>query len=54
MSDFTLTPYSDLIGNEVGIPTVTSGGITSTDQVNSILAAGRADLCVLNPLPLSD
>jgi anthraniloyl-CoA monooxygenase len=51
---YFLTPYSDLIGNEVGIPTITSGGITSTDQINSILAAGRADLCVLNPLHLRD
>ncbi len=44
-----LLPYSDLVRNEVGIPTMTSGNVTTADQVNTILAAGRADLCVLDP-----
>ena len=42
-------PYSDVIRNEVGIPTMTSGNVTTADEVNTILAAGRADLVVLDP-----
>src|SRR6202030_2299701 len=41
------TPFSDRIRNEVCIPTMTVGAITNADEVNSILLAGRADLCVL-------
>jgi anthraniloyl-CoA monooxygenase len=41
------TPFSDRIRCEAGVPTMTVGGIASHDDVNSILAAGRADLCVL-------
>ena len=44
-----LVPYSDRVRNEVRIPTMTSGNITTGDQINTILAAGRADLCVLDP-----
>jgi anthraniloyl-CoA monooxygenase len=41
------TPFSDQIRNTVGIPTMTVGAISSADEVNSILLAGRADLCML-------
>jgi anthraniloyl-CoA monooxygenase len=41
------TPFADRIRNEVGIATMAVGAITDGDQVNSILAAGRADLCAL-------
>jgi anthraniloyl-CoA monooxygenase len=41
------TPYSDRIRNEAGIATLATGAITSVDQANTILAAGRADLCLL-------
>jgi anthraniloyl-CoA monooxygenase len=41
------TPFSERIRLEVGIPTMTVGAIASYADVNSILAAGRADLCVL-------
>ena len=41
------TPFSDQVRNEAGIPTMTVGAITTYDEVNSILVAGRADLCVL-------
>ena len=40
-------PASDRIRNEAGIPTIASGNITTADDVNTILAAGRADLCIL-------
>ena len=41
------TPFSDQIRNEVGISTIAVGNITTADQVNTILAAGRADLVAL-------
>lgn len=48
------TPWSDLVRNEVGIATMAVGNIQSADQVNSILASGRADLCVLARPHLAD
>jgi anthraniloyl-CoA monooxygenase len=48
------TPYSDRIRNETGIPTIAVGNITEPDQVNSIIAAGRADLCALARPHLAD
>jgi len=51
---YFLAPYSEQIRNEVHLPTLTSGGITITDQINSILAAGRADLCRMSPPHLND
>jgi anthraniloyl-CoA monooxygenase len=41
------TAFSDLIRLEARIPTMTSGNITTDDEVNTILAAGHADLCVV-------
>jgi anthraniloyl-CoA monooxygenase len=46
---FYLVPFSDRIRNEAGIPTMVGGGLTTGDEVNTILAAGRADLCTLDP-----
>jgi anthraniloyl-CoA monooxygenase len=40
-------PWSDMIRNEAGIATMCVGSITTADQVNTILAAGRADLVAL-------
>jgi len=40
-------PASDRIRNEAGVPTMATGNITTSDEANTILAAGRADLCVL-------
>ena len=40
-------PYSDWVRNEVGIATMTVGAVTSADQVNTLLAAGKADLVAL-------
>jgi anthraniloyl-CoA monooxygenase len=48
------TPFSDRIRNEAGVPTIAVGNITESDQVNSIIAAGRADLCALARPHLSD
>jgi len=41
------TPFSDRIRHEAGVPTMTVGNISSAADVNTILAAGRADLVVL-------
>jgi anthraniloyl-CoA monooxygenase len=41
------TPFSDRIRNEVGIPTIAVGAIFEADHANSIIAAGRADLCAV-------
>ncbi|HEY8697910.1 MAG TPA: hypothetical protein VIM02_09845, partial [Rhizomicrobium sp.] len=48
------TPFSDLIRNETGVPTMAVGNIYEIDHVNSIIAAGRADLCCLARPHLSD
>ncbi|HEX3157863.1 MAG TPA: bifunctional salicylyl-CoA 5-hydroxylase/oxidoreductase [Gemmatimonadaceae bacterium] len=48
------TPLSDRIRNEGGVPTIAVGNITEADQVNGIIAAGRADLCALARPHLSD
>jgi anthraniloyl-CoA monooxygenase len=41
------TPFADMVRNLVGIPTIAVGNISEADQVNSIIAAGRADLCAI-------
>lgn len=48
------TPYSDRIRNEAGVATIAVGNITEADQVNGIIAAGRADLCALGRPHLAD
>ena len=48
------TPFSDQIRNEADIPTMAVGNIFEIDHVNSILMAGRADLCCLARPHLSD
>ncbi len=48
------TPFADRIRNEVGIQTIAVGAISDSDQVNSIIAAGRADLCAVGRPHLAD
>ncbi len=48
------TPYADRIRNQVGIPTIAVGVISSYDDVNSIVLAGRADLCAVGRAHLYD
>jgi anthraniloyl-CoA monooxygenase len=48
------TPYSDRIRNEARVPTIAVGNVTEADQVNGIIAAGRADLVALGRPHLSD
>jgi anthraniloyl-CoA monooxygenase len=47
-------PFSDRIRNEVGIPTIAVGNIFEGDHVNTIIAAGRADLCAIARPHLAD
>jgi anthraniloyl-CoA monooxygenase len=44
-----LVGWSDLVRNQAGVPTLVGGGLTTADEVNTVLAAGRADLCLLDP-----
>jgi anthraniloyl-CoA monooxygenase len=48
------TVFSEQIRNEAGIATMAVGAITSADQVNTIVASGRADLCALARPHLAD
>ncbi|MFO1324993.1 MAG: bifunctional salicylyl-CoA 5-hydroxylase/oxidoreductase [Burkholderiales bacterium] len=48
------TPFADRVRNEAGIATMAVGAIYEPDHVNSILMAGRADLCALARPHLAD
>ena len=48
------TPFSDWIRNEARVPTIAVGNITEVDQINAIIAAGRADLVALARPHLAD
>jgi anthraniloyl-CoA monooxygenase len=40
-------PFSDQIRNEVGIPTIVAGNVTTADQANTLVAAGRTDIVAM-------
>ena len=48
------TPFADQIRNEARVATMAVGNITEPDHVNSIVMAGRADLCCLARPHLAD
>lgn len=48
------TPYADRIRNEAGVPVIAVGAISSWDDVNSLILAGRTDLCALGRPHLYD
>ncbi len=48
------TPFADRIRNATGIPTIAVGAISGYDDVNTIVLAGRADLCALGRAHLYD
>ncbi len=48
------TPFADQVRHEVGIATMTVGNVSSWMDVNTIVAAGRADLCLLARAHLFD
>ncbi|MEQ1929596.1 MAG: bifunctional salicylyl-CoA 5-hydroxylase/oxidoreductase [Parvularculaceae bacterium] len=41
------TPFAEFVKNAVGVPTIAVGDITLPEQINTIVAASRADLCAL-------
>jgi anthraniloyl-CoA monooxygenase len=45
----SLVGWSDLVRNSAAVPTMVGGNLTTADEVNTVLAAGRADLCLLDP-----
>lgn len=47
-----LTELSDRVRNEAGVPTMVGGHLTTLDEVNTAVAAARADLCLLDLRPL--
>jgi anthraniloyl-CoA monooxygenase len=40
---------ADRVRNEAGVVSIAAGRITTLDEINTVVAAGRADLCVLDP-----
>jgi anthraniloyl-CoA monooxygenase len=42
-----LTAFSDRLRNEASVPTIVGGYLTTSNEINTILAAGRADLCIM-------
>ena len=48
------TPFSDRIRNQTGVKTIAVGAISSYDDVNTIILAGRADMCALGRAHLYD
>lgn len=48
------TPLSDRVRNEGAVRTIAVGNVTDADQVNGIIAAGRADLVALGRPHLTD
>jgi anthraniloyl-CoA monooxygenase len=45
---FFLVPYADRIRNEAYLPVIVGGRLVTHDEANTVLAAGRADLCILS------
>ena len=48
------TPMADRIRNEAGVPTIAVGAISDADQINGVIASGRADLCAVGRPHLAD
>lgn len=44
-----LTALSDRVRNEADLPTLLGGYLTTSNAINTILAAGRGDLCIVTP-----
>jgi anthraniloyl-CoA monooxygenase len=43
-----LTQLSDQLRHEGGLPVIVGGYLTTSGEINTLLAAGRADLCILH------
>ncbi|MDQ4025799.1 MAG: bifunctional salicylyl-CoA 5-hydroxylase/oxidoreductase, partial [Actinomycetota bacterium] len=46
---YTLPSYADRIRNETGMAVMLGGAIAGAGRVNTLVASGRADLCILMP-----
>ena len=46
---YTLPSYADRLRGESGLPVLVGGAISSIGRVNTLVASGRSDLCVLMP-----
>ena len=44
-----LTALADLVRNEARVPVLAGGYVVTADEANTLLAAGRADLCLMDP-----
>jgi anthraniloyl-CoA monooxygenase len=49
-----LTQFSEQVRNEAHIPTMVGGYLITSNEVNTILAAGRADLCIMDTSLLNE
>lgn len=47
-------PFADQIRNEIGIPTIVAGNITTVDQANTLVAAGRTDIVAFGRVSMND
>ncbi len=43
-----LTSYSERLRNGAGVPTMVGGYLSTSNEVNTVLAAGRGDLCIVS------
>ena len=43
-----LVPFADRIRNVAGVPVMVGGNLTRPDDLNTVLAAGRADICAID------
>ena len=47
-------PFAELIRHEAGIPVMAVGAIQNVDHANTVIAAGRADMCCIARAHLAD
>jgi len=47
-------PFADQVRNEAGIPTIVAGNITTADQANTLVAAGRTDIVALGRVIMNE
>ena len=47
-------PFADQIRNEIGMPTIVAGNITTADQANTLIAAGRTDIVAFGRMIMND
>ncbi|NJN44328.1 MAG: hypothetical protein HC806_06140 [Anaerolineae bacterium] len=43
-----LSPHAERLRHETGLPILVGGHLTTSGEVNTILAGGRADLCIMS------